>query len=64
MGAWHSGSLPGGHGLRQFAAEIEHIGGSLSTDCENGIWIFHARIPFDVMAFRRGERGKCNEPGG
>lgn len=47
MGAWHSGSLPGGHGLRQFAAEIEHIGGSLSTDCENGIWMFHARIPFD-----------------
>ena len=34
MGARHSGSLPGGHGLRQFAAEIEHIGGSLSTDCE------------------------------
>lgn len=28
MGARHSGSLPGGHGLRQFAAEIEHIGGS------------------------------------
>lgn len=47
MGARHSGSLPGGHGLRQFAAEIEHIGGSLSTDCENGIWMFHARIPFD-----------------
>lgn len=47
MGAWHSGSLPGGHGLRQFAAEIEHIGGSLSTDCENGIWMFHALIPFD-----------------
>lgn len=47
MGAWHSGSLPGGHGLGQFAAEIEHIGGSLSTDCENGIWMFHARIPFD-----------------
>ena len=47
MGAWHSGSLPGGHGLRQFAAEIEHIGGSLSTDCENCIWMFHARIPFD-----------------
>lgn len=51
MGARHSGGLPGGlpggHGLRQFAAEIEHIGGSLSTDCENGIWMFHARIPFD-----------------
>lgn len=47
MGARHSGSLPGGHGLRQFAAEIEHIGGSLSTDCENGIWMFYARIPFD-----------------
>lgn len=40
-------ACPGGHGLRQFAAEIEHIGGSLSTDCENGIWMFHARIPFD-----------------
>lgn len=51
MGARHSGSLPGGlpggHGLRQFAAEIEHIGGRLSADCENDIWMFHARIPFD-----------------
>lgn len=47
MGARHSGTLPGGHGLRQFAAEIEHIGGRLSADCENGIWMFHARIPLD-----------------
>ena len=47
MGARHSGSLPGGHGLRQFAAEVEHIGGCLSTECEDRIWMFHARIPFD-----------------